>query len=115
MNTRHLFSAALFALSIAPAASMAGKTTICHIPPGNPANAHAITVSDSAVAAHQAQHGDTILPAGGTCGTATPVVPANKISAAVEICGAGSSRDGRRIDVAGVGGVLTKTVACGGS
>jgi hypothetical protein len=39
-----------------------GKITICHIPPGNPANAHSITVSVNALAAHLA-HGDSI----GTC------------------------------------------------
>lgn len=33
------------------------KVTICHVPPGNPSNAHYITVSRSAVAAHIA-HGD---------------------------------------------------------
>ncbi|MDD2943244.1 MAG: hypothetical protein PHC51_09800, partial [bacterium] len=33
------------------------KTTICHIPPGNPDNAHTITVGNSAVPAHLA-HGD---------------------------------------------------------
>lgn len=36
-----------------------GKTTICHIPPGNPANAHSITVGNPAVRAHLA-HGDKI-------------------------------------------------------
>ena len=35
------------------------KVTICHIPPGNPANAQTITVSQSAVPAHQA-HGDAL-------------------------------------------------------
>ncbi|NRD51525.1 hypothetical protein HRD49_09785 [Corallococcus exiguus] len=33
--------------------------TICHIPPGNPANAHSITVGVPAVAAHL-RHGDTV-------------------------------------------------------
>ena len=33
------------------------KVTICHIPPGNPANAHTITVGKSAVPAHLS-HGD---------------------------------------------------------
>ena len=33
------------------------KTTICHIPPGNPGNAHTISVSSRAVAAHLS-HGD---------------------------------------------------------
>jgi hypothetical protein len=37
------------------------KVTICHIPNGNPANAHEITVGESAVAAHII-HGDTIGP-----------------------------------------------------
>jgi subtilisin-like proprotein convertase family protein len=48
-----------------------GKVTICHIPPGNPANAHTISVSANAVPAHLA-HGDTL----GTCpGDGTPSAP----------------------------------------
>lgn len=35
------------------------KVTICHIPPGNPDNAHAITVSINAIPAHLA-HGDSL-------------------------------------------------------
>ncbi len=38
------------------------KVTICHIPPGNPGNAHTIVVGAAAVDAHLA-HGDFI----GTC------------------------------------------------
>ena len=38
------------------------KTTVCHIPPGNPANAHTICVGNAAVPAHL-DHGDFI----GTC------------------------------------------------
>jgi hypothetical protein len=38
------------------------KVTICHIPPGDPANAHEITVGEPAVAAHVRNHGDTIGP-----------------------------------------------------
>ena len=37
-----------------------GKVTICHIPPGNPENAHEITVGASAVPAHLA-HGDRLF------------------------------------------------------
>src|SRR5687768_9394498 len=37
------------------------KVTICHIPPGNPDNAHTITVGAPAVPAHLA-HGDTLGP-----------------------------------------------------
>lgn len=39
------------------------KVAICHIPPGNPANAHTILVGEKAVAAHLA-HGDIL----GACG-----------------------------------------------
>ena len=38
------------------------KVTICHIPPGNPGNAHTITVGEPAVAAHIAEHFDTVGP-----------------------------------------------------
>ena len=37
------------------------KVLICHIPPGNPQNAHTISVDQSAVPAHLA-HGDTLGP-----------------------------------------------------
>lgn len=37
------------------------KTTICHIPPGNPANAHTISVGNGAVNAHL-NHGDYLGP-----------------------------------------------------
>lgn len=44
------------------------KTTICHVPPGNPANEHTICVGNSAVPAHLA-HGDRL---GSCCPTPTP-------------------------------------------
>ena len=47
------------------------KTTICHIPPGNPANAHTICVGNAAVPAHLQNHGDSIGP----CKTETPCPP----------------------------------------
>ena len=45
-------------------ADSAGKVDICHIPPGNPANAHVINVSVHAVPAHLA-HGDNLGDCGG--------------------------------------------------
>ena len=36
------------------------KVLLCHVPPGNPAKAHVISVSPSAVPAHLA-HGETAL------------------------------------------------------
>jgi hypothetical protein len=59
------------------------KTTICHIPPGNPANAHTICVGNAAVPAHIDNHGDYLglcqhettcpPPATGTAGTGDDV------------------------------------------
>jgi hypothetical protein len=46
----------------AAAAEAVEKVTICHIPPGNPDNAHTITVGEPAVAAHIEEHGDTMGP-----------------------------------------------------
>lgn len=40
-------------------AAMAQKTSICHVPPGNPGNAHTISVAPNAVPAHLA-HGDSM-------------------------------------------------------
>lgn len=41
------------------ALTVKGKMDICHIPPGNPGNAHTITVSTAAVSTHLS-HGDTL-------------------------------------------------------
>jgi hypothetical protein len=45
------------------------KVTICHIPPGNPSNAHSITVGSPAVRAHL-DHGDVL----GACSEVIPPV-----------------------------------------
>jgi len=42
------------------------KTTICHLPPGNPANAHTLCVGNEAVPAHLA-HGDHLGVCLSTC------------------------------------------------
>lgn len=42
------------------------KVTICHVPPGNPDNAHTITVSENALDAHLA-HGDYEGPCENDC------------------------------------------------
>lgn len=41
------------------------RVTICHIPPGNPDNAHTITISINAWPAHRDNHGDTMGPCPG--------------------------------------------------
>jgi Dictyostelium (slime mold) repeat len=53
---------------LAGQASAAGnaKVQICHIPPGNPANFHTITISENALPAHLA-HGDLGEPCNAVC------------------------------------------------
>ena len=47
-----------------PAFAGTQKTTLCHVPPGNPENAHEIVVSENAISAHLQNHpGDQV----GTC------------------------------------------------
>ena len=38
------------------------KTTICHVPPGNPANAHTLCIGNPAVPHHLANHPDYLGP-----------------------------------------------------
>ena len=47
------------------------KTTICHIPPGNPANAHTLCIGNAAVPAHLDNHGDSL----GACQNERPCQP----------------------------------------
>lgn len=51
----------LFVFSEATKKDPDHKITICHVPPGNPSNAHEITIDKSAWSAHQNNHeGDYI-------------------------------------------------------
>lgn len=52
---------ALMVPALASAAAPKAKTELCHIPPGNPGNAHTITVGGNAANAHLG-HGDTLGP-----------------------------------------------------
>ncbi len=54
----------VFAVPMAALAAPKPKVTICHIPPGNPGNAHTITVGAKAADSHIANHGDTLGPCG---------------------------------------------------
>jgi hypothetical protein len=53
-----LAALAVFGVAVVSADSQ-GKVDICHIPPGNPDNAHTINVSVNAIPAHLA-HGDRL-------------------------------------------------------
>ncbi len=50
------------------AAAGNAKVEICHIPPGNPANFHTITIGENAISAHLA-HGDLAGPCDAACAT----------------------------------------------
>ena len=65
-----LFAALLVSHQVLQARPNA-KVLICHVPPGNPANAHVIEVADSAQSAHFA-HGDCFF---GNSGTLKPGDP----------------------------------------
>lgn len=43
-----------------PESCLAPKVLVCHVPPGNPANAHTICVGAAAVPAHVTHHGDQV-------------------------------------------------------
>lgn len=97
------------------AASHAGqKITICHLPPGNPGNAHAITVDVHAWPAHEA-HGDTM----GTC-PAVPNPDAEETGGAapvagiftVELCDGRHGERGREIEVSRTGRVTVREKEC---
>ncbi len=53
-----------------------GKITICHVPPGNPANAHSLTVSVNGWNGHQRHKGDYAGPCNGSGGEPDAGVPA---------------------------------------
>src|SRR5688500_38145 len=61
---------ALLWIGVSPAGASTDddrKVTVCHVPPGNPANAHNIVISENALPAHLG-HGDTLGP----CSTYPP-------------------------------------------
>jgi cysteine-rich repeat protein len=67
MNSRAAFLLSILLIGWTTIAHADKKVTLCHAPPGNPGNAHTITVGEPAVRAHLA-HGDTL----GACGAACP-------------------------------------------
>jgi hypothetical protein len=88
MKTRAVVSLAMWGLACAAVAVMAGdedgtkadsgkkKVTLCHRPPGNPANAHTISVGEPARAAHL-RHGDQLgaCPDEDAITSGTPATP----------------------------------------
>lgn len=73
-GTHQLFGSMLIVLALitlafamwmtnAPTLNAGDKCTICHVPPGNPGNAHTLNIGCSAVDAHLRNHpGDCLGP-----------------------------------------------------
>ncbi len=60
-------SSGVTSVALSPQTAQEPKVTICHVPPGNPENAHEITVAEASLKAHF-PHGDTL----GTCAGEPP-------------------------------------------
>jgi cysteine-rich repeat protein len=67
MHLRTVWLLSLVLLGFSGVARGDKKVTLCHVPPGNPANAQTISVGEAAVRAHVA-HGDQL----GACASACP-------------------------------------------
>ena len=73
-----LLAVAMLVPAAAASATEEQKVTICHVPPGNPTNAHTIEVGESAVPAHL-EHGDSL-------GECAPCPTEASLTSVVEPC-----------------------------
>lgn len=117
-----LFSLVLGATSVF--AQGGNKVTICHIPPGNPANAHSIEISVNAVSAHinpnNNNHNDFIGDCYSACNAMEVVsyvqgkqsngsnVPANRSNVSKVLQYDGQNRDGEFFSLGFGGHVIVK-------
>ena len=110
---KHLHRVLLTILVLASLGAFSGtvsavsKVTICHVPPGNPDNAHNITVSKSAVNAHMA-HGDSV----GSCGGEESASASTTASPVYVVCDDREGETGRIISVSLSGRLTTNNFKC---
>jgi hypothetical protein len=73
MKQKFLLTALAVMASVMPVSWSEDHVTICHFPPGNPANVQTITIGSSAVPHHFANHpgDDYIQNYGGACTNGT--------------------------------------------
>lgn len=81
-----------------------GKVTICHRPPGNPANAHTLSIGRSALKAHL-KHGDTVGACPAPCGEEFEPCQMDGD------CCSGACQDGACVAACGVSGNACETGA----
>lgn len=67
MKQRFFLAAAALMLSVAPMSWSEDQVTICHFPPGNPANMQIITIGTSAVPFHFSNHAGDAYWNGTSC------------------------------------------------
>jgi hypothetical protein len=91
------------------------KTTICHVPPGNPANAHTLCIGTPAVSHHLANHPDYLGPC--KVEVPCPPPPVTGTGGATGAGGAGGAGGGvvPGVDGGGMGGVVLVTGGSSGS
>jgi hypothetical protein len=91
LSTRTMIALGFALLIGSPALAGSHKAQVCHVPDGNPANAHEISVSARAVDAHLRNHeGDTLGPC--PAPVACPCWTAEELQEATAIALANDSR-----------------------
>lgn len=106
--SKETFSALLLTAGLFSGTSFAAppaQVTICHIPPGNPANAHEITVGARAVTAH-VNHGDTM----GACPTGGGPVVFQETE--FDVCDNRQGETGRKVKINKQGTVVSTHSQC---
>src|SRR5437763_955846 len=105
------------ATALIPQVAAAGNTTICHVPPGNEANAHLINVSENAVPAHLS-HGDFVATscacqatAGASCGANQAPCCAG-LKCVADVTGAFSCQEGTSSNPMPAGSACTSSTQC---
>lgn len=113
-KTRESLLAILLLATLPVAPAHAGqKVTICHVPPGNPANVRTITVDVHAWPAHEA-HGDTL----GECASEPEDTGGPGSGSAfaggftITLCDGRHGELGRRIDVSETGRASVQEADC---
>lgn len=113
-----LVALAMLAVMSGTAHAKNEKITICHAPPGNPDNAHTLTISENAWPAHRS-HGDSqgSCPEpppgnGGGGGNSGGGTSPGSDGFAVLLCDSRPDSKGRRIAVSNVGRVMVQEAEC---